>query len=421
MNKNDRSPSIDVAIIGAGLSGLNAAVHLQRSGKNIKVFEAAATPGGRVSTENFDGFLLDKGFQILLTAYPHAKMELDYPSLDLRNLVSGALIWKKGRFRRVINPFSSFAAIPDSLRAGLMSFSDLMKIIPIYTSLRFSSGRKMLQEHTQTAEKVIAGMGLSKDLTESFLKPFFRGILLDHTLQCPGNLVKYVLKMFIEGPAALPAKGMQAIPNHLAEQLHAGTIQYNSRVKSIDPHLITLDNGEVIAAREIVVACDQWSQAELLHLPKPLPGREVYCCYFAADRSPFREGILVLNGENEGIINSLTVLSDVAPNYAPPGASLISATVVPDYSKKAPASMEEAVRAHLMSWFGPTVKEWQFLKTVRVQNAQPSIYPMPLADPENPYRLKHGIWQCGDFIETPSIESALRTGRGVAEAILHLA
>ena len=76
-----------ITIIGAGLSGLSAGLHLQRQGFSVKIIEASDRAGGRIKTDIIDGFRLDRGFQVLLTSYPEAKMLLDYEALELKNFL----------------------------------------------------------------------------------------------------------------------------------------------------------------------------------------------------------------------------------------------------------------------------------------------------------------------------------------------
>src|SRR5450631_1018581 len=94
-----------VAIIGAGLAGLECARLLQQTGSNVVLLEASDAPGGRIRTDRVDGYLLDRGFQVLLTAYPEARRALDYKALSLRSLIPGALVWHDGEFHRFADPF----------------------------------------------------------------------------------------------------------------------------------------------------------------------------------------------------------------------------------------------------------------------------------------------------------------------------
>src|SRR5690606_24457912 len=83
---------VDVIVIGAGVSGLTCARYLHDAGGSYRVGEASDGPGGRVRTDLVNGFLLDRGFQVFLTAYPEARRILDYDQLNLKPFVHGALV-----------------------------------------------------------------------------------------------------------------------------------------------------------------------------------------------------------------------------------------------------------------------------------------------------------------------------------------
>ena len=82
-----------IYIIGAGASGLIAAINLEKHGYSPTILEAKSNTGGRVRTEIIDGWILDVGFQVLLDAYPMSKKYLNYKDLDLQKLIPGARIY----------------------------------------------------------------------------------------------------------------------------------------------------------------------------------------------------------------------------------------------------------------------------------------------------------------------------------------
>ncbi|MEC7400650.1 MAG: FAD/NAD(P)-binding protein, partial [Verrucomicrobiota bacterium] len=60
-------------IVGAGLAGLACALTVRRAGRNVLLFDREEVVGGRVRTDGIEGYRLDRGFQVLLTAYPEAR------------------------------------------------------------------------------------------------------------------------------------------------------------------------------------------------------------------------------------------------------------------------------------------------------------------------------------------------------------
>jgi phytoene dehydrogenase-like protein len=363
-----------------------------------------------------DGFLLDRGFQVLLTAYPEARRALDYDRLGLRAFESGALIRAGGRFARIADPFRHPLRALESLRDAPGSVPDKLRVARLRRRLARGSINEVLTAPQVTTAEALRLEGFSSGLVDSFFRPFLGGIFLDPTLETSSRLFAFIFKMFSEGEAALPVAGMQAIPRQLADGLPEAAVRYGATVESVGPGEVVLAGGERIPAGSVVVAADGPEAARLTGLV-PAPGaRGVTTLHYAAERSPVGEPLLVLDGEGEGPVNDLCVPSDVAPSYAPPGAALVSATVlgVPPLDD---AALDEAVRDQLRGWFGAQVDDWRLLRALRLPFALPAQPPAALTPAERPVRLREGLFVCGDHRDTASLQGAMLSGRRAAAAV----
>ncbi|KAJ6302053.1 hypothetical protein OIU77_016201 [Salix suchowensis] len=117
-----------VIVIGAGLAGLAAATRLNSQNIPFVLLEASDAVGGRVRTDVVDGFLLDRGFQIFITAYPEAQKLLDYQALELQKFYSGARIYFDGQFHTVADPLCHFFDSVKSLANPIGSVVDKLLI-----------------------------------------------------------------------------------------------------------------------------------------------------------------------------------------------------------------------------------------------------------------------------------------------------
>ncbi len=106
----------DVVIVGAGLDVLACTQDVVRVGVECKVLEASDGVGCRVRTNTVDGFLLDRRFQVLLTAYPQARDRLDLEELDLCYFDPEAVIRVRDTFRRVSDPLGDPLRTPSTIR-----------------------------------------------------------------------------------------------------------------------------------------------------------------------------------------------------------------------------------------------------------------------------------------------------------------
>ena len=420
MSKASRS----VVVIGAGLAGLNCARILAEAGVRVRLIEADDGVGGRVRTDFVEGFTLNRGFQVFLDAYPEAAVTLDYDALDLHTFDSGAhIVVGPGKFVSLFDPRRHPDRLAEAATSPVFTLADRVKAMQLWAECRLGPAERLLTSGTeQTTEVELRGFGFSETAIESFFRPFFGGVLLSPSLSVSSRLFRYLYRMFATGRATLPAAGMQAIPDQLARRATAAgaTISLSRRVTAIDANRVTLDDGKTVDCDACVIATDADAAAKLTGQPDAFAAGRwngEWTFYFAAATPPVAGPTLVLNGlPGTGPVNDLAVLSEAVPAYAPPGQSLISATVL-GHLDRDDESIEAAIRSQLRGWFGETVGSWRLIKAYRIPRALPDFTPPRSTTPKSVI-VRPGVYVSGDFCEQPSIQGALVAGRRAAEAVL---
>ncbi|MDZ4855046.1 MAG: NAD(P)/FAD-dependent oxidoreductase [Nitrospirota bacterium] len=406
-----------VLIIGAGLAGLACARRLTQSGIACTVLEGSDDVGGRVRTDRVEGFQLDRGFQVFLTGYPEARQTLDYPSLDLRFFHTGAVIRYAGRFHRISDPLRRPQDIVQTLLSPIGSLADKFRMLRL---------RRDALEHRLCSEvggpsrstlDVLQAYGFSAEIQTRFFLPFLRGVFLEQALSTPCWIFELVWAAFSRGEVALPRDGMGAIAHQLAAALPAGTIRLRALVNRIEGTSIMLESGERLPGDALVIATDYITAARLRgESPPSGASREATCLYFDAPAPPIRGPWLIVNGDAEGPVRTLCVLSEAAPSYAPPGRALVSISLS-DRLDRADDDLPQTVRRSLRAWFGPLVDTWRHLRTDRILGALPPVDVLPTRDGGASPRMTAGLYLCGDYCETGTFDGALLSGRKAADAL----
>jgi phytoene dehydrogenase-like protein len=245
-------------------------------------------------------------------------------------------------------------------------------------------------------------------------------VTLDSSLQASSRFLEFVMRMFAEGSAVVPAAGMQAIPNQLVSRLPEGSVMLDTPVEHVSSDgSVDLASGDRMSAKAVVVATDGGTARQLTGgaIPK-VEWSSVICLYFAASQQPIDEPTLVLNGSGSGLVNNFAVMSAVAPTYAPPGSELLSVTVLeeaPDDDRE----LQKQVMTEMRAWFGDAVDDWELLEIQRIPRALPRQAPPTLDPPQRSVALSDRLFVCGDHRDTASIEGAIVSGQRTAEAILN--
>lgn len=421
-------------VIGAGLAGLAAAARLHAAGVPVVVLESSDGVGGRVRTDAVDGFLLDRGFQIFITAYPEARKVLDYAALDLQKFYSGALVYAGGgRFHRVADP----------LRHPLDGIGSLLNPVGTVAD-KLLVGLARLRAAVRDDEEILAAeevaiidrlraFGFTDSIVDRFFRPFFGGVFFDRELETTSRLFDFVFKCLALGDNTLPSGGIGAIAEQLASRLPRGAVRLETKAIGVEPAtdggaaVVKLRGGEVIAGElGVIVAVEApeaarllpWAAAQQKKLSGRRRPRSTTCLYYTAERAPpVREPILLLNGTGEGRVNNMFFANNVSPSYAPPGKTLVSVSLI-GAAEGDDDRLAAEVAAELGGWFGAAeVAGWRHLRTYRIPFAQPDQSPpteLTAADP----RAGGSVYLCGDHMRSATFDGALVSGRVAAEALI---
>ncbi|BBM82376.1 NAD(P)/FAD-dependent oxidoreductase [Candidatus Uabimicrobium amorphum] len=403
--------SYDVVIIGAGLAGLGAALSLHEKNVKFLLLESSDSVGGRVKTDNIDGFLLDRGFQVFQTSYPEAQRVLDYNDLRLGKFINGALVRVGDKFERAIDPIRHPQHIFSAVGNKVGNLGDKIRTLLIRFKICQGKTQDIFSRREMTTMEYLKSVGFSDKMIERFYRPFLSGVFLERELETSSRKFEFVFRMLSLGSASLPQNGMAAIPQQMANRLPQDSIRFNSRVSRVDGKYIELEGGERIKAENILFATDAVSAHELDDKVASHTYSEAQCVYFKSPVAPITESILVLNGNKGGVVNTLCVPSVVASGYAPQGQHLISLTVTQDMEDE---ELLAKIREEMRTWFGEQVDKWEHLKTYRIERAIPF---MSSGISQKKSHVADHVYCCGDYMDMPSINGAMLSGRRAAEEI----
>ena len=406
-----------ITIIGAGISGLTAAVYLHRSGFEVQILEASDRAGGRIKTDLVDGFRLDKGFQVLLTEYPECKALLDYKKLNLKTFLPGATVLYDGGQFEIADPFRRPSATFSTLFAPVGSIKDKLNTLFLKSKLLKISIPKIFEQKEVSALSQLSNYGFSDKMINRFYKPFFSGIFLENNLTTSNRMFDFVMKLFSEGNAAIPALGMEEIPKQLVALLPENTIQYNIKVSKIENNTIVTENGQVFTSDKIIIATEASSFARNYIPESQTEAHQVTNVYFEATSTPTKKAVVILNAsKNKKWVNNITVISNVSEDYAPKDKVLISVSCN-GISEIENEILVKNMKSELKQWYGNQVESWMLLKVYKIKYALPNLKSLKDELLESDYKINDFLYICGDHLLNGSINAAMKSGHIVAQYI----
>ncbi len=407
---------VDIVVIGAGLAGLRCANVLAVAGRDVRVWERDDGVGGRVRTDAIDGFLCDRGFQVLNPAYPELQRAVDTTALDLQPFAAGVAVRREAGAAVLVHPLREPGRVPKMLASGAVRPAELLAIarwaLPaLRPGVLKKSGRSDI-----TLKAALDRSGVRGELRR-VIDRFLAGVLLDDTGSSSNAFALLLSRVFLLGLPSLPAAGMQALPELLAAPL-GDRITLNHQVSRVERngtgwHVSGPDG--TLHARDVVVATDPTTAAELTGSTTP-PTHGVVTDWWSSEDVPTAPPILWVDGRRDasGPVLNTAVISAAAPGYAPPGRHLIAASALLNPDGSPPP--EVAIRRHAADIMGTDGGRWKLLTRSVIHHALPA-QPAPLRV-RRPVAVGEGLWWCGDHRDTASIQGALVSGRRTAEQIL---
>jgi len=384
--------SSDVLIIGAGLAGLSAAITLQEAGRDVQVIDSSDRPGGRVTSDIIDGFICDRGFQLINSKYPALQAldvikEIDF--IPAPRVIEVAL----GSDRR---------ALGDPRVAPWTALDKATGTIPEKLSLlRFLATKP---KENQSVEDVLKPSG---SVYTRVLRPFLQGVFLTDPKNVDARYGQSIVKSFISGSPGIPRKGVAELSKALAARV--SSITYGVQANSLEGGFTKTSAGDFKAAT-VIVATDATTATQLLGLNEVPRMAGCITWYHAVSDNPSGNGRLIVDGQNRGpVINSI-VMSDISSSYAPLGQHLVSTTT--DLG-----ATESDVRRHLAIVWGISTHDWQLIAKYEIPAALP-IQNVGRSLTQT-VKVTENIFVVGDHRAVPSQQGALFSGRLAAELILN--
>ena len=408
-----KSPSIH--IIGGGISGLIAARVLEEHGLSATIIEASDRLGGRVKTDVVDGYSLDHGFQVLLTAYPAAKKYLDFDALALQEFLPGSAIFKNGKQKIIGDPLRNLSLLLPTLFSGIGTVNDKVKILALNRRLKKKSIQNIFAEKEQTTRVYLENIGFSEAIITNFFTPFFSGIFLENKLETSSRMFEFVYKMFGEGNAALPKDGIQAIPKQLFEKLKSTTIIFNTKVKSVENGSIKLESGETLKSNFTIIATQasglvsnlknqatQWKSCDTL--------------YFEVAKREIKKPLIGLIAMHNALINNIFYHTSLQTS-ATATKELLSVTVI-DKQNLTNKQLVTEVQKELKELCN--IDSCTFIKQYNIPMALPNLQDIQYEMLPSETRLTETIFLAGDTQLNGSLNAAMIAGERAALEVINL-
>lgn len=403
----------NIHIIGGGVSGLIAAIQLEKEGFAPTIIEATDRVGGRVKTDIVEGYQLDNGFQVLLDGYPKAQEYLDYQALDLQTFKPGAVVFKNGKPQTIGDPLRDLSLLWSTLTANVGSVGDKLKIFKLNKRLSKTATEVIFEQPELSTKAHLKSLRFSDGIIDNFFTPFFSGIFLEPELATSNRMFEFVYKMFGEGHATLPKAGIEAIPKQLKSRLKTTQFIFNTRVAEVSNDSILLEDGTQLESHAAIIATDAATVIPNLR-NQDVRWKSCINLYFEAERNTIKKPLIGLMADKDALVNNI-FFHDSLETTSSGKKSLLSVTVVKDHSFSK-ANLIAHVQQELTDLCG--VGQTRFLKSYDIAQALPDINNVRYDCHASETQLKERVFLAGDHLLNGSLNAAMLSGELAAKGLI---
>lgn len=399
----------EVYIVGSGVSGLIAAYELEREGFCPIIIDKTSEAGGRVKTISENGYELDLGFQVLLSAYPLANQYLDMEALNLSKLESGAMIYVNDKEYQIGDPLRNWELLLPTLLADVGSIFDKLRILKLNRYLKHKSLKEIFESPESTTNEYLKNFGFSPKIIHRFFKPFFAGIFLEPDLRTSSRMFEFVYKMFGEGYATIPESGIGEISKQLQSKLRHTKFRFNSEVEEVTNDFILMCSGEKITHQGMIIASNASALIRNMR-NQDVAWKSCTCLYFEVDKTNIPSDTIALVADSGKYSNNLYAYQDVKT-----GKTILSVTTL-QRNNNSDKEMIDKVTSEIKQYTGAS--QVNYIKHYKINEALPDIKNLRMTTQPSESRLLDNVFLAGDYLLNGSLNAAMESGRLAAQALV---
>ena len=296
-----------IAVVGAGLSGLTAGIYLSRQNLEVTLYEASDRVGGRVTTDYIDGYICDRGFQVINPSYPEIRRLNGLKDLEF-------------------SPISPNVRV-DGIPYGISHPINILRALP--------------------------------DLKRKVINPFLKGVFLTEPKKINPKAANEIMRSFIVGRPGVPKLGVAKFTENLAKT--AGTIKLGATVDSVGKGTVSGNFGnEKFDA--VIIATDPATATYLTGVKKYQKLLQSFTWYYSVKNEIPNSKYLSI--DSKGKLVSSVVMSNVSSAYAPNGYSLISATSLNPLG-------ENELKKELENLWDISTRDWELINRYEIKESLP--------------------------------------------------